>query len=303
MNIYTNKFELNKKSEIKEFFVKLDAEFDVPQYTQFRAKVKGANATFYSSGKFVIQGANIDKLVEEFECSLGLCKQTKIAISTQQNNASENTTFSNYEKYIGTDESGKGDYFGPLVIAGVMISDKNKQMFLDLGIKDSKKLQDTTIKKLAASIKNNSIFSIVVITPEKYNELYYKFKNLNKLLAWGHARVIENILAKEQCEYALSDQFGDESLILNALMKNGRKIKLDQRHRAESDVAVAAASIIARAEFVKRMEELEKKYNQKLSKGASEQVVRQAQEFVQKYSKDELKMIAKLHFKTTNQII
>ena len=102
-------------------------------------------------------------------------------------------------------------------------------------------------------MKNNCVFSIVTINPAKYNELYTKFGNLNKLLAWGHARTIENILEKADCEYALSDKFGDEKLIKNALMGKGQNIKLEQRCKAESDIAVAAASILAREQFLKIM--------------------------------------------------
>ena len=130
-----------------------------------------------------------------------------------------------------------------------------------------------------------------------------KFKNLNKLLAWGHARVIENILEKKVCENAISDKFGDESLIKNALLKNGRKINLVQRTKAESDLAVAAASILAREEFVTRMRNFELEYKMSFPKGASEKTILAAGEFVSKYGKENLGNIAKLHFKTTSQII
>ena len=136
----------------------------------------------------------------------------------------------------------------------------------------------------------------------KYNELYSKFNNLNKLLAWGHARAIENILEKSPCNYALADKFGDESLIKNALMQKGRNIILNQMVRAESDIAVAAASVLARAEFVKRMEEMQKKYNLSFSKGVSDNVKEQAKKFVETYSKERLQEVAKMHFKTSKEI-
>ena len=144
--------------------------------------------------------------------------------------------------------------------------------------------------------------SVVVITPVKYNELYSKFNNLNKLLAWAHSRAIENILEKSPCNYALADKFGDESLIKNALMSKGKNIILNQMVRAEADIAVAAASILARAEFVKRMQEMENKFELNFSKGVSPQVISQAKSFIQKYSFDRLKEIAKMHFKTVKEL-
>lgn len=294
MNLYVQKFGALQKDKIKDFFQSKSAVFETVQYAYFKAKLSVGNAVFYESGKFVLQGKEIDNLVKEFEDFMGIS-----ASDTTSNVINCETTSSNYDCYIGTDESGKGDYFGPLVVAGVMVDETNKENFIKLGIKDSKKLNDSTIKKFAAYIKNNSIFSIVTINPEKYNELYGKFNNLNRLLAWGHARAIENILLKKKCEYALSDQFGDESLIKNALAKEGRKIKLDQRHRAESDIAVACASVIARAEYVFRMEDMEKKYKIEFPKGASNLVIEKAKEYCNTYSKNDLNKVAKLHFKTT----
>ena len=186
--------------------------------------------------------------------------------------------------------------------ANAKINENNKQKFIDLGIKDSKKLNDKKILLLANQIKANSVHSVVVMTPVKYNELYNKFNNLNKLLAWGHARAIENILEKSPCNYALADKFGDESLIKNALMQKGRSITLNQMVRAEADIAVAAASVLARAEFVKRMQDLENKYELPLSKGASSKVVEQAKTFVKTYSYERLNEVAKMHFKTVNEL-
>ena len=155
---------------------------------------------------------------------------------------------------------------------------------------------------MANFIKANAVHSVVVITPVKYNELYGKFNNLNKLLAWAHARAIENILEKSPCNYALADKFGDESLIQNALMSKGRNITLKQSVRAEADIAVAAASVLARAEFVNRMQVLSARYEINLSKGVSPNVKSQAKEFIKRYSFERLNEIAKMHFKTAKEL-
>lgn len=204
--------------------------------------------------------------------------------------------------HIGTDESGKGDFFGPLVIAGVLADEKAAEYFKELGIKDSKKLSDKKMLMLASEIKKTAPHSIIAISNSKYNELYANIKNLNKLLAWGHARVIENILEENRCEYALSDKFGDESLIESALMKNGRTIRLEQMCKAESDIAVAAASVLARATFVEKMQAMENSYGLKFQKGCSGLVKNVAAEFIGKYGKDRLKEVCKAHFKTYNEV-
>ena len=292
MNTYSNKVSNIQAEKIKQLLSSKEAIFDVIQYSVWRAKTSSFQATYYTSGKFLIQGKDVSSVVSEIENLLGL--SSSIQKKEEQS--------CSYSKYIGTDESGKGDFFGPLVVAGVQVDESNKQKFIDMGIKDSKKLDDKKILQLSNLIKANSVHSIVVMTPQKYNELYNKFNNLNKLLAWGHARAIENILEKSPCEYALADKFGDESLIKNALMQKGRNIILNQMVRAEADIAVAAASVIARAEFVKRMSDMENKYELPLSKGASSKVVQQAKDYVEKYSYERLNEVAKLHFKTVNEL-
>lgn len=204
--------------------------------------------------------------------------------------------------HAGTDESGKGDFFGPLVIAGVMVDEKAAKIFLDAGIKDSKKVTDKKILTLEPLIKENSVYSVIAISNPKYNELYGKIKNLNKLLAWGHARVIENVLTQKTCEYVLSDQFGNESLIKSALMEKGKSVRLEQMHRAESDIAVAAASVLARAEFVRRIQKMEADYGIKFPKGCAPQVKVSADEFIRKFGKDRLSEVCKTHFKTYKEI-
>ena len=142
---------------------------------------------------------------------------------------------------IGIDESGKGDYFGPLVVAAVFVDATTQNELALMAVRDSKKISDSRILELAPDIKTICPHSVIVIGPQKYNELYLKIKNLNRLLAWGHAKALETLLDRVSCERAISDQFGDERLILNALQEKGRKIVLEQRTKAESDLAVAAA--------------------------------------------------------------
>ena len=206
-------------------------------------------------------------------------------------------------RWIGSDEAGKGDYFGPLVIASVLVDNTIVKSLEELGVKDSKRLSDNSVKELANKIKKMCLCSVVTIGPTKYNELYNKIRNLNRLLAWGHSRAIENILDREECDYALADQFGDEKFIIAALMEKGKGIRVKQEIRAESDIGVAAASILARAEFVHRLATLSVKYGMDFPKGASPAVIETGKEFVRRYGKERLKEVAKIHFKTTKSVL
>ena len=211
--------------------------------------------------------------------------------------------FSAEKGHIGTDESGKGDYFGPLVVAGVFILDEQQKVLAELGVKDSKRLSDNRVREFADLIKRGYKHSLVVIGPEKYNELYSKLRNLNRILAWAHSRAIENLLEEVHCTLAVTDQFGDKMYVLNALMKRGRNIELIQRPKAEEDLAVAAASILARAEFLKRLYFLSQDIGINLPKGSPPFVVETGIELAKVHGVQVLDKVAKKHFKITKRIM
>lgn len=204
-------------------------------------------------------------------------------------------------KWIGVDEAGKGDYFGYLVAAGVVADDKTKEKLAEMGVKDSKRLSDSAVNNLAAVIKRTCKHDIVRISPEKYNILYRKFKSLNKLLAWSHARVIENLLQKNDVDYIITDKFGDQSFLEKTLFEKGKKAKIHQIVRAESDIAVAAASILARAEFLKTLKALSMEIGYSLPKGATH-VEEAGKDIVKKSGEEILDFVAKKHFKTTKSL-
>jgi len=210
---------------------------------------------------------------------------------------------------IGTDESGKGDYFGPLVAAGILIDESIASRLRSLEVKDSKLLKDHAVTKLSSKIKEicTGKFSIIEISPDTYNELYEQFrredKNLNTLLAWGHAKAIEEILSRNICYKAISDQLADEKYILSKLQERGKLIDLIQMPKAEQNIAVAAASIIARDRYLEKLAKLSKEFKVDLPKGASQNVIEAGKLFVERHGEEKLRKVAKLHFKTTKQII
>ena len=203
--------------------------------------------------------------------------------------------------HIGVNESGKGDYFGPLVVAACYVGPEHLAE-LD-GVKDSKKLTDNIALKLADQIKRYCPHSVIAIGPAKYNELYEKFRNLNHLLAWGHARAIENVLEEQPADRVISDQFADPAGLRRQLFDKGKTVVLESMVRAESDIAVAAASVLARAEFLRRLKRLGQEEGIELPKGASPAVIAAGKRFVATHGADALVRVAKLHFKTTQNVL
>jgi ribonuclease HIII len=268
-------------------------------YARFAFESPKCNIVFYESGKLVVQGKGTQEFVE-FVLEPEILKEVKLGYETVLNPEL-------LKPRLGVDESGKGDFFGPLCIAGVYINEKIIGEWKDLGVRDSKNISsDKKIATLAEAIRKTPgcVVNAVAIGNEAYNRLYGKMKSVNTILAWGHARVIENLLGQRgrmnpPPVRAMSDQFAaSKSVIEKALMASGRKIEFVQRHRAEEDLAVAAASIIARDEFVKGVARLEKEFGMKLPKGASAAVDAAAKEFVGKYGAGELGKVSKLHFRT-----
>jgi ribonuclease HIII len=271
---------------------------EVP-YARFAFESDKTNIVFYESGKLVVQGKGTQEFVE-FVLEPEILKQVKLGYETVLNPDL-------LLPRIGVDESGKGDFFGPLSIAGVYINEKVINAWKDLGVRDSKNISsDKKIAELADKIRKTPgcVTDSVVIGNEAYNRLYAKMKSVNTLLAWGHARVIENLLGKRHQMNpapvkAISDQFAaSKSVLEKALMASGREIEFVQRHKAEEDLAVAAASILARDEFVKGLAKLEKQFEMKFPKGASAAVDAAAKKFVEERGAGELAKISKLHFRT-----
>jgi ribonuclease HIII len=210
---------------------------------------------------------------------------------------------------IGTDESGKGDYFGPLVCAAVCVDANVADALRSAGVRDSKTCTDREIHSLAEKIRTLCAgkFEIIEIPPERYNTLHGQLtsegKNLNTMLAWGHARAIEELLKHADCKVAIADQFADKRYILGKLQERGRMIQLIQMHKAEENIAVAAASILARARFIAKMADLSAKYGMTFPFGASAAVIRAGQEFVKKHGAANLPLVAKMHFRTTAEVM
>jgi len=287
--------DLHKEPELQFELERAGFQFLDLDYAFWRATNRKDTLTLYRSGKLLMQGKDIDRITN-------LLLKKGFILSDPNPPSPEKPGVS---KWIGTDESGKGDYLGPLIIAGVLVTTETRQELLANGVRDSKRLSDSSIKKLAPKIKDLCPHSIIVISPRQYNKAYETLQHGKhyRILAWGHARAIEDILEKETCGYAISDQFGHERFIINALMEKGSHISLEQRPHAEDDIAVASASILARDEYLRSLKALSIEYSIDLSPGASQKIIRIGREFVLRYGAAKLKEVAKIHFITTQHIL
>ena len=274
-------------------------EFEAKPYMLYSARKLKLNIAVYEKGpKAVIQGKGIEDFIT-FVLEPEILGEAKLGYE-------EVHSPELFSPHFGVDESGKGDFFGPLVIAGVYVDSTLAKTFREVGVQDSKAIgSDKRIRDLASAIrKSGAPLSVVTVAPPRYNELYRKIGNLNRLLAWGHARIIENLCElRPDCPRALSDKFADARILERALMDKGKKIVMEQRTKAESDFAVAAASILAREKFIDWLQDAEKASGIKLPRGASAAVKAAARALVEKLGPEALERHAKTHFKTAAEVL
>jgi len=296
---YTCKLSDAQAASLEKHLRENDFKFRQVPYARFAAEKEKTNVVFYESGKLVVQGKGTQDFVE-FVLEPKILQEVKLGYETVLNPEL-------LVPRIGVDESGKGDFFGPLCIAAVYLNETMIPSWKNAGVRDSKNIgSDRRIAELAQMIRRTPgcVSTVVPIGNAAYNRLYVKMKSVNPLLAWGHARAIENMMGVADRMIpppvrAISDQFAhDKGVIAKALMSLGRGIELVQRHKAEQDMAVAAASILARNEFVTRLRDLGRKYDMEFPKGGGANVDAAAKEFVARHGAAALHEVGKTHFRT-----
>ncbi|HXM53616.1 MAG TPA: ribonuclease HIII [Candidatus Binatus sp.] len=286
-------------------------------YESWRVKLSDgasqATAIMYRSGKLVISGhaPAFDHAVAVVE-GVGKPTAPKRPPAGPSKSATSAAPPEN-EPHIGTDEAGKGDFFGPLVTAGVYVDERTAKLLRTLGVRDSKLVGDRELRGLATNIRDvveDDKRAVIILAPKRYNELYKQMrsegKNLNTLLAWAHTRVIEDLIGHGlRPNFILSDQFGDKRYIENRLMVDTRLsgVPVLQMHRAEADVAVAAASILARDAFLGWLAQAGKRLGLTVPKGASPKVIETGKLLVSRMGADGLKDYAKVSFKTMQKVL
>src|SRR5438045_3895205 len=299
MNSYTHPLTKEQAAKLRNLLEELGFEFSPKEWTIFFAQKNKLSVAVYEKGpKVLVQGRGVEEFVQ-FELEPRILGEAKLGYE-------EVHSPEMFEQHFGVDESGKGDFFGPLVIAGVYVDRRIARKLLDAGVVDSKRIgSDKRIRALADTIRKTSLGLVetVLIGPAKYNELYEKFANLNRLLGWGHARVIENLLGKKPgCPRSLSDQFADSRVINASLLKHGRKIAIEQRSRAQSDLELARACSVRPRGFINWLERKSNELGMRLERGVSPSVKDAARKLVETNGPGALREVAKVHFRTAHEI-
>jgi ribonuclease HIII len=298
---YTVKLDDAQMEKLKAILVaKGWTPFEVA-YTRFAFKADHlkVNVSAYTSGKVVVAGKGTEDFVRDV-----IEPEVTGAAKLGYDEVLHPDWF---ESHAGLDESGKGDFFGP-VIAATVIADKPAiESWIKAGVKDSKKISELQIMKLDAIIRDTR--GVAVRTwfcgMPKYNELMARPRaNLNLLLAWMHASALQDALTHKRVPWGLLDQFTEQPLVQKELARKGvTDFELKMRTKAEEDPVVAAASVVARAEFVRQMHTLSKKLGEKLQKGAGPLVKEQAARIIEKFGARALGDFAKLHFRTAYEVV
>lgn len=292
---FTLKLDPIEASALRAFFLEHDFDLVEAPHAFFQARGHDCNATFYTSGKLLLQG-------KEADVWRGLLGD-RVPDARPYHRALAQHPKPLPPVWVGTDEAGKGDYFGPLVVAGVALRREHLEILHTLGVDDSKALADSKLPEMEQAILALGPTEVLVMSPSKYNELHTRMGNLNRLLAWAHGRVIETLLEKApEADWVLVDRFADESVLRRGLGDRGRAVRFSARPKAEEDPAVAAASVLARCAFLRGIQALSRRAEVKLHPGAGPPTLASAREFVARHGKDALVHVAKVHFATTEQI-
>lgn len=299
LSSYTCKLTDEQAATLKSCLEARSYFFREVPYARFAGEKEKTKVVFYESGKLVVQGKGTQEFVE-FVLEPEVLQEARLGYEAVLNPDL-------LLPRIGVDESGKGDFFGPMCVAGVYVNEAVIKAWKDAGVRDSKNISsDKKVSELAKLIKETPgcVTTVVSIGNEAYNRLYAKMRSVNTVLAWGHARVIENLMGQRHRMNpppvrAISDQFASSKAVIEkALMSMGKELELVQRHKAEADVAVAAASILARDEFVRRLAGLGQNYEMELPKGAGPNVDVVAKALFSRYGADAVAKVAKMHFRT-----
>lgn len=301
LSTYTIKLDDVQMDKLRALCVARQWEpFEVP-YARFAFRGTDVNVTAYDKRKVVVIAG---KGTEEF-VTMTLEPEITMAAKLGYDEVLHPDWF---EAHAGLDESGKGDFFGPVVAATVIADKAMIDAWREAGVQDSKKIVDAQIIRLDAIIRETKGVVVEVCycrTMARYNELMGRpGANLNRLLAWQHATALGDALTKRPVPWGLLDQFTEQPLVQRELTKKGvQNFELRMRTKAESDPVVAAASVVARAEFIRAMHALSKQFGEKLQKGAGPLVKIQADQIMQKFGTRALGDYAKLHFRTAYEVV
>lgn len=299
----------NTKKKLVEFYEDLKRE-KTPQYAVFQAQDGDTVVTLYESGKIVFQGKDAD-LASDIWVATEKMNNKNLEVNNSENKNKSETKKIEVDPIIynstsiGSDEVGTGDYFGPIVVTAAYVKKEDIHYLEDLGVKDSKKLDDSKILEVVPKIIKKIPYSSLVLSNKDYNNTYGENFNMNKIKAVLHNKVLVDLTSKyPNTDYVIVDEFANKYVYFNYLKESNnvyRNITFLTKGETRS-LAVACASMISRYIFINEFNKLSNSVGLLLPKGASTSVDNVGIEIVKKYGFDKLKEIAKLNFKNTDKI-
>ncbi|MBE6144455.1 MAG: ribonuclease HIII [Firmicutes bacterium] len=307
----TLKVSENTKEKMIEYFEDKKRE-KTPPYAVFQADDADTVVTLYNSGKAVFQGVSADidaRMWKEMEQHLNPTKQVEMTNSDKKEKKEKKEIYIDpkiyYSSAIGSDEVGTGDYFGPIVVTSAYVSKENIAKLEELGVKDSKKLNDQKIMEIVPEIIKFIPYNSIILTNKEYNERYSDDINMNKIKALLHNRALNNLKSQGyEYDYIIVDEFAKPYVYYNYLKTSSnvcRNITFLTKGEDKS-LAVACASLISRYIFLKEFDKMGESMGVFLPKGASDTVDQMGVKIAKKYGIDKLSEVAKLNFKNTAKI-
>ena len=289
--------------EIKEKMIEYykDKRRDkVIPYVVFQAQEEDTVITMYESGKVMFQGTSADVDAAMWGVALENTKEKK----EEKKKINQKYYFCNA---VGSDEVGTGDYFGPIVVTACYVTKEDIPFLEELGVGDSKKIDDAKILKIAPQLAKRIKYRSVILSNSEYNEKYTRDINMNKIKAILHNQVLYKIVQEEKpkYDYIIVDEFAREARYYEYL-NNQKVIQRDITFMTKAEdisPAVGCASIISRYLFLKEFDKICDSIHIPLPKGAGKDVDKIGEEVVEKYGEDKLKEIAKVNFKNTDRIL
>jgi ribonuclease HIII len=280
-------------SEVRARMEAMGWTFDAapPDHADWAARLPTVRAVYYRSGKLVLQGKDASLAAEELLGEGAAAPPAGKALRVPA---------------VGSDEAGKGDFLGPLVVAAAFVRPGQEALLAEYGVRDSKSMGDREAASVAGLVRATLPHAVVSIDPPRYNELHREMgANLNRLLAWAHGKAIEEVLVQPGAADAglvVVDQFAKGPLVPRALGPRARALRLEMRPRAEDHPAVAAASVLARDAFLAGLARLGASIGVTLAKGAGPPADQAARRVLAKGGPALLARVAKMHFKNTGKV-
>ncbi len=279
--------------KVRAHFEKNGFEFKPQNHAFWTAKGPSCNVTFYHSGKLMLQGKACGEWHQTLMAENASAKPYASALAKHPSPPPQ--------MWIGTDEAGKGDYFGPLVVSGCAIRLDQLELLQTLAVDDSKKRADSSVREIARNLRSIVVFETISIGPARYNELIRKMRTVNNIMVWAHCQVIENLLERTQSDFVLVDRFVKDAQMRARLGPLGKETRFAQRPKAEEDPAVAAASILARSAYLGALWTLREQFGIHFPGGAAAATLAAGREFLTVHGRDRLHEVGKIHFSTTEQ--